>query len=257
MEKKTTVSKRRTKLRAKQPIIVSLVVSLALSGIAFGSFASFRSTQQKRPEEFRDFQIQSFSASSPSKEYVYAGGRLLATEECAPWFSPNSAFFFGGGGTANVSITTPSVCNWGSSSNTSWLHITSVPNGTGNGTVSYSVDQSSFDNPRLGTLTIAGRPFTVVQGIASLAITISPNPVPTYSVGGGPGTLTISTSEPRASWAAVNTVDWITMNTCCGIQNGTVSYTVAPNTTGTGRTATLTFAGTIGPQTIEIKQKGS
>jgi len=53
---------------------------------------------------------------------------------------------------------------WTAVSNVSWITITAGSNGTGSGTVSYSV--APYGGPpknRTGTMTIAGKTFTVKQ----------------------------------------------------------------------------------------------
>jgi Fe-S cluster assembly ATPase SufC len=62
-----------------------------------------------------------------------------------------------------VSVTSPSGCSWTAVSNASWISIISGANGTGNGTVKYSVSANSATTSRTGTLTIAGQTFTVAQ----------------------------------------------------------------------------------------------
>ncbi|HEX8568176.1 MAG TPA: Calx-beta domain-containing protein [Pyrinomonadaceae bacterium] len=72
-------------------------------------------------------------------------------------------FFAGDGGSIgggwSLDITTQ-----GGTSN--WITITSGQNGSGNGTVSYSVAQNATGQPRAGTMTIAGQTFTVNQSNA-------------------------------------------------------------------------------------------
>lgn len=53
-------------------------------------------------------------------------------------------------------------CAWAVSGNPSWITITSGGDGSGNGTIAYSV-QANTGAPRTGTLTIAGQAFTVTQ----------------------------------------------------------------------------------------------
>ena len=65
------------------------------------------------------------------------------------------------GRTVNV-ITTPG-CTWTATANASWLTITEGASGSGNGTVRFDVDRNDTNNPRIGTLTIAGITFTVNQ----------------------------------------------------------------------------------------------
>ena len=69
-----------------------------------------------------------------------------------------------------VTVTTGSGCAWTATNNgSSWLRITSGSSGSGNGTVSYTVDANGSTSARAGTMTIAGFAFNVNQaGLPSL-----------------------------------------------------------------------------------------
>ena len=68
------------------------------------------------------------------------------------------------GGSHEVQITAGSGCAWTAvSNNTAWLTVTSGASGTGNGSVGYTVAANTAA-ARIGTITIAGRTFAVVQG---------------------------------------------------------------------------------------------
>src|SRR5262249_27565893 len=60
----------------------------------------------------------------------------------------------------NVNATTG--CSWTASTNDAWVTITAGSMGKGNGTVSYSV-AANTGGDRTGTLTVAGRTFTITQ----------------------------------------------------------------------------------------------
>jgi hypothetical protein len=59
-------------------------------------------------------------------------------------------------------VTSPAACGWTASSNASWITVTSGASGTGNGTVTYSYTANDGKD-RKGTLTVAGRTFTLDQ----------------------------------------------------------------------------------------------
>jgi uncharacterized repeat protein (TIGR03803 family) len=85
-------------------------------------------------------------------------------------------------GSGSVRVTAGIGCAWtASSSNTNWLNITGVTNGTANGFSYYSVQPNSNAISRTETLTIAGQAFTVTQD-ANVApqIVISPVAPPTF-----------------------------------------------------------------------------
>jgi serine protease AprX len=88
-----------------------------------------------------------------------------ATVTCAATLNPTSADYTAAGGSGTFDVQTGSGCDWTAVSNDSWIHITGGGSGTGNGTVSYSVDANS-DGARIGTITAAGQTFTVNQDAA-------------------------------------------------------------------------------------------
>lgn len=119
--------------------------------------------------------IQSFNSSSPSKEYIYAGGRLVATEEpsCSFSLSSTSQSFAastpsGAINTGSVNVSAPPGCAWSAtvSSGSTFITITSGSAGTGNGAVNYSVQKNFSTSARSGTINIAGLTYTVLQGAA-------------------------------------------------------------------------------------------
>ena len=68
--------------------------------------------------------------------------------------------------------------------------------------------------------------------------------VRSFNSSGGPGSISVTTSETTCSWSASEGVDWIDITSgSSGIGNGTVTYTVSANTTGSSRTAVITVGG--------------
>ncbi len=83
-----------------------------------------------------------------------------------------------------------------------------------------------------------------------------------YSLAGGSGSFSIITG-PACKWTATSAASWITLTSPAnGIGIGSISYTVAANTTGASRTGSITIAGktstgeTIGGQTFTVTQAG-
>ena len=71
---------------------------------------------------------------------------------------------------------------------------------------------------------------------------------------GNKGTVAVTTSESDASWSAKSNASWITIiSGSSGTGNGTVTYSVSANTTGSTRTGTIT----IGEQTFNVTQNGA
>jgi hypothetical protein len=81
---------------------------------------------------------------------------------CTSTINLTSANFTRVGGTGTVNIT--SGCAWTAQSNSAWITVASPSSGSRNGTVTYSV--GPYGGPkktRTGTMTIAGKTFTVKQ----------------------------------------------------------------------------------------------
>ena len=144
----------------------------------------------------------------------------------------------------SVGLTTLVGCTWTATSNTNWLHTSS--NGTGSGTVSYTVDDNTTNcSGRSGTLTVGGQMFTVTQatGAGSYVLATTSTNV-AASVGSGSVGVTAGVD---CVWTATSNIGWLTITGGgSGIGNGMVSYTIADNSGNcTNRIGTLTIAGQI------------
>ncbi len=88
---------------------------------------------------------------------------------CAFSIDSSTATFQHEGGTGTVQVTAPAGCSWTAYSRADWVHITSGSTGSGNGTVTYSVDVGpcSVESPTGlyddGILVIAEQTFDVRQ----------------------------------------------------------------------------------------------
>ena len=150
----------------------------------------------------------------------------------------------------SVNLTAGVGCAWtAASSSTNWLHTTS--SGTGNGTVSFTVDANTGNcTNRIGTLTIGGHTFTVTQasGTGSYSLARASTNV-TASAGSGSVGITAGAG---CAWTATSSTNWL-QTTSSGTGNGTISYTVTANTANcTNRTGTIT----VGGQTFSVTQAG-
>lgn len=199
------------------------------------------------------FSVAANGENERTGSVTIAGQRSIVTQAgaCSYSISPPSQNIgaAGGAGTA-VNVSTQSGCRWTAASNASWLTVTSGASATGNGSVGFTVAANTGAS-RTGTLTIAGRPFTVTQAAASApacAYSISSNNQNVVALGGG-GTLNV-TAGSGCAWTASSNAAWITVTSgATGTGNGSVAFTVAANPSG-ARTGTLTVAG----QTFTVMQ---
>src|SRR5262249_17831356 len=94
---------------------------------------------------------------------VFTVQQAGVTPTCSFSIAPPSASVAASGGSQTVTVTTAAGCAWTAVSSVSWIDIGSAGRGEGNGTVQLRVDPNTSSSPRSGTVTIAGRIFTVQQ----------------------------------------------------------------------------------------------
>ncbi len=175
---------------------------------------------------------------------------------CTYAISPTAASYAPLGGSGTATVTATQGCNWTSSSDSSWLAITSGAAGTGNGSVTYSVTNNPTSVARTGRITAAGKLLIVTQSGLACTFTLSSSSV-TLDSAGGNGVIGLTASDSPCSWTATsNQSSWLTVSPASGTGNGNVTYTVAATSLGTTRTGILTIGGITGSQTFTVTQTG-
>lgn len=105
-----------------------------------------------------------FSEIKNSVEFGYYTIAYKKAATCTYSISPTIQIFSSANAASgNVTVTTDTSCSWNAVSNASWITITSGNSGTGTGSVGYNVSPNTKKPARTGTLTIAGKIFTVKQ----------------------------------------------------------------------------------------------
>jgi hypothetical protein len=144
-------------------------------------------------------------------------------------------------------------CDWTAVSNDPFITITSGNSGTGKGKVYYSVPGNTNTTALSGTMTIAGKTFTVNQAAGGCTFKLSPK-AGKLKAAGGSVVVKVKPNFSDCAWTAVSNDSFITITDgSSGLGNGIVSYTVAANT----NTTVLTGSITIGGQTFTVTQAGA
>src|SRR5882672_58639 len=166
------------------------------------------------------------------KEYVYAGGRLITSEEksCVPTLSQAGASQPVGGGTGSFNFSISSGCSWSATPSANWITINGATSGVGDGSVSYSV-AANGGAQRVGTITVNGQAFTVTQDPNPASCSYALN-IPSVSVSeqASSGSFTLTTGG-GCPWTAVsNATSWLTVTLpASGNGSATINYSVAAN----------------------------
>jgi hypothetical protein len=213
------------------------------------------------------FTVPNNSGAERTGSVVVAGQRGLVTQSaqggpapgpgpgptpgCSYTIAPASQDVAALGSAGTIAVTTQSGCQWTAASNASWITLTSGASGAGNGSVAFAV-AVNLGGARSGTITAAGRSFTVNQAATSCSYTISPTNV---QVGKDGGNKSIKvTTASGCPWTASSNTSWITITSgASGSGNGNVSFSVPKTTDTNKRNGTLTVAG----QTVAVEQDGA
>jgi all-beta uncharacterized protein len=175
------------------------------------------------------------------------------TQLCAKFDPPSAGCLTfsnpisGNGGTTDVLLSAPPTCSWYLATD-SWL-TADPPVGTGDATVHLRADPSPSPSARSSVVSAGSAAFIVNQ--TQCGVTVSPSSVNVAVEG---ATVTLTASTICTSWSVRgNDYPYITvLDGAAGSGNGTVTFSVAPNT-GAARTAVfgVNFA------TVTIRQAGS
>jgi sugar lactone lactonase YvrE len=129
------------------------------------------------------------------------------TSACTYAISPGGQTFAAAGGNGTINITAGPGCPWTAASTASWVTITGVGTGSGNGAVTYQAAANSGAS-RSGVVTIAGLSFTVEEGSASTAgFTTAGSMAQLASAGYWTTTITLVNTGSTAALARLNFFD--------------------------------------------------
>ena len=95
-----------------------------------------------------------------------------------------------------------------------------------------------------GTSTMAFATFSETNTVTACVYTVTP-PTVALDENGGSATLTITTVGPSCSWNGVSSSPWITFVNPDGVNSGSATVNIAPNTTGIARVGTILIGGQV------------
>jgi hypothetical protein len=142
--------------------------------------------------------------------------------------SPASLAFAAVGGSQSVTVT--SNTDWTAVSSDDWVTV-SPASGSNNGVINVTATTNT-DSERTATITLTGggvtQTVTVTQAVVGTVYSLEVSPVLLNFTATGSSQSVAVTSN--VSWTAVSFDDWATVSPASGVNDGTVSITVAANT---------------------------
>jgi hypothetical protein len=166
-----------------------------------------------------------------------------AGQACTYTLNPAGASVPAGGTTGTVDLTAMTGCAWTATSSAAWVTVTTGANGSGNGTIGYSVAANGTTSPRTGGLTIGGQAFTITQAGGACTYTVNPGSE-SFTEAGGPGSVALTT-QGGCAWNATTSAPWITISGGSGTGSNTINYTVAANPDAVPRSSTIAVGGRV------------
>lgn len=204
-----------------------------------------------------NYTVASNSAATPLTGNITVAGLPYTVTEfgtaCSFTLQPGTVDLPSGAASGTISVNASATgCAWSTTQVDTWISLAS---GTGTGTGSGSVNLNFAANPnsssRTGTMTIAGQTLTVNQTGVNCLFSLSSSSASFSSSG---GTASFGVVAPTGcTWNADTGPSWISPTSpTAGSGNGTVSLSIAANSTVSARQANVL----VGGQSFSVVQAG-
>ena len=135
-------------------------------------------------------------------------------------------------------ISVNSSTGWAAAASAAWASV-SPGSGSNHGIVTVTVAPNPTTSSRGCTITIAGQTHALIQNAAAASTKISPTSHASPAAG---ETYALAVTA-NTGWSANSNQTWVAVSPTSGIYNGTVTVTVAVNTTAAIRSAIITIGG--------------
>ena len=152
-----------------------------------------------------------------------------------------------------MTVTAGTGCTWFATSSAGFVTV-SVAQGTGSGSVQFTVAANGASAARTATVVVAGQSFTITQAGAPARVCnyVLNGTGQTFGASGGLGGVDMRTATGCA-WQAQSSAPWLTITGgSSGSGDGTISFSVAANPDLAQRVGTITANG----NTFTVTQTG-
>jgi hypothetical protein len=125
-------------------------------------------------------------------------------------------------------VVAPAGCAWSANSPSSFVHVTAGASGTGNGTVTFSVDQNTSSEARSGEINIGGHQVIIAQAGNGFDSTVCEIAVSASMADPQSGTVTVDAPSDCA-WTAQPLTSQVTVSESSGTGSATVGFQLDPS----------------------------
>ncbi len=161
---------------------------------------------------------------------ILAGGQehtITQASGCSYTLTPTTTTIDQTGGTRSFNVTVNNqLCQWSAGVNVTWITLNAPTSGTGNGTVSFTV-QANNTPQRIGDITVNGVVHRVTQADGCVYV-LNPSSQ-TVSPAAGTGNFSVSAGQ-GCTFTAVSESNWITVTGGTpGTTSGTINFSYQAN----------------------------
>jgi hypothetical protein len=176
--------------------------------------------------------------------HTFTVTQAAASTGCSYSISSSTTSFTAAGGDGSINVIAPAGCAWTALSSSAWLTVSG--GSSGNGTVTFAVAPNPSTS-RSASVMIADQSVTIMQAGGTCSYSLS-STTTSFSAAGGNGSIGV-TAPAGCQWTPVSSATWLALGEARS-GSGTLTFTVAPNSSTSSRSATVTF----GSASISVTQ---
>jgi hypothetical protein len=180
------------------------------------------------------YSVAANSATESRTAVVTIGGQAHAVTQqgrplavCAYEVAPDSSTWSNDGGSRTFAVAAADGCSWTALSNAPWVVVDSGQ-GSGNGTVSYTVARNTQISDRSTTIVVGGRTFTIRQAGDVSTCQYSVTPVDFSPCMPGGTVVALVTTQDSCPWSAAPDASWLNVGSS-GVGSGAISIAFPDN----------------------------
>lgn len=181
--------------------------------------------------------------------------KLETQDVCIYTASPRSGSHLSSAttGSFTLNVNKPGYCDWNAVSNSDWITLTGSHTGNNTKAITYRLTANSSPSSRSGTITAAGKTYTVNQAgyLDGCNINLNATTTTVASEAGYSQFNIITSNSPQCPWEIKSNVEWIQISRIPhGVGSSAVTYSYARNVLPQPRIGVIS----VGDKTLTVTQ---
>ena len=199
-------------------VMVTAAAGCAWNSASSGSWIAVTEGASRTGPGTVRYSVSANAATESRAGTVMIGGQTHTVRQlgrapvtCSYSVSPSGASFGKDEATGTFAVTAPAGCGWTALSSAPWLVVSEGHQGSGNGSVAYSITRNRDVAERTATITVNGQTFTVGQAgdVPAIDCQYSVAPVSATPCMPGGSLAATMTTQATCSWTVSTNVSWL------------------------------------------------